>query len=71
MPHRPPGLRCPGPYDMEVFMEHRRTSGSKVRTHKIGFNKGSFQHRKQARLEARRLLAQFHTVPLDSASLEM
>jgi hypothetical protein len=56
---------------MEVFMAHRRTSGSKVRTHKIGFNKGSFQHRKQARLEARRLLAQFHTVPLDSASLEM
>ena len=37
-------------------MAHRRTSGSKVRSHKIGFNNGSFHHRKQARLEARRLL---------------
>ncbi|HMD53007.1 MAG TPA: hypothetical protein VKJ65_00450 [Phycisphaerae bacterium] len=37
-------------------MAHRRTSGSKVRWHKIGFNKGSYQHRKQARLEGRRML---------------
>ncbi len=37
-------------------MAHRRTSGAKVRSHKIGFNKGAFQHRKQARLEARRVL---------------
>ena len=51
-------------------MAHRRTSGSKVRSHKIGFNKGSFQHRKQARLEARRLLAQFQMVALDSANIE-
>jgi|GEM_PF-1219576 hypothetical protein len=47
-------------------MAHRRTSGSKVRSHKIGFNKGSFHHRKQARLEARRLLAQFQLVTVDS-----
>ncbi len=38
-------------------MAHRRTSGAKVRSHKIGFNKGSFLHRKQARLEAKRLLS--------------
>lgn len=37
-------------------MAHRRTSGAKVRSHKIGFNKAHFQHRKQARLEAKRLL---------------
>ncbi len=38
-------------------MPHRRTSGSKVRSHKFGFNKASFQQRKVARLEARRVLS--------------
>ncbi len=38
-------------------MPHRRTSGSKVRSHKYGFNKASFQQRKIARLEARRTLS--------------
>ncbi len=37
-------------------MPHRRTSGSKVRSHKFGFNKGGFQ-RKVARLDARRALS--------------
>jgi hypothetical protein len=35
---------------------HRRTSGSKVRSHKIGIGNGRFQSHKQARLSARRAL---------------
>ncbi len=38
-------------------MPHRRTSGAKVRSHKIGFEKGRFQSHKQARLQARKNLS--------------
>jgi hypothetical protein len=37
-------------------MPHRRTSGAKVRSHKIGVGKVRFKNGKQARLHDRRLL---------------
>jgi len=38
-------------------MSHRRTSGAKVRSHKLGFNNARFQKGKQSRLQGRRLLS--------------
>jgi hypothetical protein len=42
--------------DWRVTMPHRRTSGAKVRSHKIGIGKTRFQKGKQARLHDRRML---------------
>jgi hypothetical protein len=41
-------------------MSHRRTSGAKVRSHKLGFNNSRFQKGKQARLQSRRLLSDWN-----------
>jgi len=38
-------------------MSHRRTSGAKVRTHKIGVGNSRFNKGKQSRLQNRRMLA--------------
>ena len=38
-------------------MPHRRTSGAKVRSHKLGFENTRFQKGKKARLQNRRSLA--------------
>ena len=37
-------------------MPHRRTSGAKVRSHKIGIGKARFTKGKQARLHERKML---------------
>jgi hypothetical protein len=37
-------------------MPHRRTSGAKVRSHKIGIGNSRFAKGKQARLQSRRML---------------
>jgi hypothetical protein len=37
-------------------MPHRRTSGAKVRSHKIGIGKARFAKGKQARLHERKML---------------
>ena len=44
-------------------MPHRRTSGAKVRTYKLGIGNSRFQNRKQARLQSRRLLADYLRTP--------
>lgn len=38
-------------------MSHRRTSGAKVRSHKIGVGNSRFSKGKQSRLQSRRMLA--------------
>ena len=38
-------------------MAHRRTSGAKVRSHKLGFNNLRFQTHKKARLHVRRWIS--------------
>jgi hypothetical protein len=40
-------------------MPHRRTSGAKVRNHKLGIGNARFAKGKQARLQSRRLLMDF------------
>ena len=40
-------------------MPHRRTSGAKVRTHKIGIGNSRFLKGKQARLQNRRMLMDY------------
>jgi hypothetical protein len=40
-------------------MPHRRTSGAKVRTHKIGIGNARYTKGKQARLQSRRWLAEY------------
>jgi hypothetical protein len=40
-------------------MPHRRTSGAKVRTHKIGIGNSRYVRGKQARLQSRRMLMDF------------
>jgi hypothetical protein len=42
---------------MEMIMAHRRTSGAKVRSHKLGFNNSRFAKGKQARLQNRRIVS--------------
>lgn len=42
--------------DWRVAMPHRRTSGAKVRSHKIGIGNSRYMKGKQARLQNRRLL---------------
>ena len=43
----------------EFTMPHRRISGAKVRSHKIGIGKTRFAKGKQARLHERKLLMDF------------
>jgi hypothetical protein len=43
-------------------MPHRRTSGAKVRSHKLGIGNVRFQSRK-ARLQIRRMLAEYTRSP--------
>ncbi len=43
-------------------MSHRRTSGAKVRSHKLGFNNARFQKGKQARLQNRRMLTDWNRI---------
>jgi hypothetical protein len=45
--------------DRRVTMPHRRTSGAKVRSHKIGIGKSRFKS-KQARLHERKNLMDDH-----------
>ena len=40
-------------------MPHRRTSGAKVRTHKIGIGNSRYLKGKQARLQNRRMLMDY------------
>jgi hypothetical protein len=40
-------------------MPHRRTSGAKVRTHKIGIGNARYAKGKQARLQSRRSLMEY------------
>jgi hypothetical protein len=40
-------------------MPHRRTSGAKVRSHKLGIGNARYAKGKQARLQSRRLLMDF------------
>lgn len=40
-------------------MPHRRTSGAKVRSHKIGIGNSRYLKGKQARLQNRRMLADY------------
>ena len=40
-------------------MPHRRTSGAKVRSHKIGIGNARFLKGKQARLQNRRMLMDY------------
>jgi hypothetical protein len=49
-------LTLPEGLDWRVTMPHRRTSGAKVRSHKIGIGKSRFQKGKQARLQDRKLM---------------
>jgi len=44
----------------EFTMPHRRTSGAKVRSHKIGIGKTRFAKGKQARLHERKMLMTFY-----------
>lgn len=49
-------------------MAHRRTSGAKVRSHKLGFNNARFAKGKQARLQSKRLLSDYsRLVDFDAA----
>ena len=41
-------------------MPHRRTSGAKVRSHKIGIGNSKFAKGKQARLHNRRMLDNYN-----------
>jgi hypothetical protein len=47
----------------DAAMPHRRTSGAKVRTHKLGIGNSRFHNGKQTRLQDRRLLAGFLKSP--------
>jgi hypothetical protein len=40
-------------------MPHRRTSGAKVRSHKIGIGNGRYVKGKQARLLSKRMLMEY------------
>ena len=40
-------------------MSHRRTSGAKVRSHKMGIGNSRYVRGKQARLQYRRLLSEY------------
>jgi len=40
-------------------MSHRRTSGAKVRSHKLGVGNTRFSKGKQARLQTRRLMTDY------------
>ncbi len=44
-------------------MPHRRTSGAKVRNHKLGVSNNRYHNGKQARLQSRRLLAGYLKSP--------
>ena len=44
-------------------MPHRRTSGAKVRNHKIGIASSRFHNGKQSRLQDRRVLAEYLKTP--------
>ena len=44
-------------------MPHRRTSGAKVRTHKIGTASVRYHNGKQARLQSRRMLSEILKTP--------
>jgi hypothetical protein len=44
-------------------MPHRRTSGAKVRSHKLGIGNVRYQARKVARLQIRRMLAEYTRSP--------
>jgi hypothetical protein len=46
----------------EVTMSHRRISGAKVRSHKIGVGNSRFSKGKQARLQNRRLLMDYFRI---------
>jgi hypothetical protein len=43
-------------------MSHRRTSGAKVRSHKLGFNNSRFQKGKQTRLQGKRMLSDWNRI---------
>ncbi len=43
-------------------MPHRRTSGAKVRSHKIGIGNSRYVRGKQARLQNRRLLMDYFRI---------
>ena len=45
-----------------VAMPHRRTSGAKVRSHKIGVGNARYLKGKQARLQNRRMLMDYFRV---------
>jgi hypothetical protein len=45
--------------ETESTMPHRRTSGAKVRTHKIGIGNSRYAKGKQARLQSRRSLMDY------------
>jgi len=47
----------------EATMPHRRTSGAKVRSHKIGIGSSRFHNGKQSRLQERRMLAEYLKSP--------
>lgn len=44
-------------------MPHRRTSGAKVRSHKIGIGNSRYHNGKQARLQSKRMLADYSRNP--------
>jgi hypothetical protein len=49
--------------EMEFTMPHRRTSGAKVRSHKIGLGNTRFAKGKQARLNNKKELADYARNP--------
>lgn len=44
-------------------MPHRRTSGAKVRSHKLGVSNTRYHNGKQTRLQNRRMLAGYNKTP--------
>lgn len=44
-------------------MPHRRTSGAKVRNHKLGIANSRFHNGKQSRLQDRRILSEYLKTP--------
>ena len=49
-------------HGLESTMPHRRTSGAKVRSHKIGIGNARYAKGKQARLQNRKMLAEYFRI---------
>jgi len=48
--------------DWRITMPHRRTSGAKVRSHKIGIGNSRYAKGKQARLHSKRMLMDYFRI---------